>query len=289
MARRKDPENSFQPIRRRLPPLKQRRSIAELSVSAEEAARFEARHEEPAPVFKEPGLQDLYERGLVVELVRQLRSGKEATVYIARTADGYAAVKVYKKLLARSFRNDAIYRQGRHVGDARLQRAIDQHSRHGIAAQQALWVEEEYRQLVALHAAGVNVPRPLGFSGAVVMMEFIGEDALPAPRLSDMPHGSAELPVALEQAIENLCLIVGSGRAHGDYSTYNLLWWRGHVVVIDLPQVVELASNTHAVEILRRDVLSLSSSFRKLGLSTDPADLWERLAAEAPGIIIQPW
>ena len=278
MARRNDPEENFERFTRRIRKPRGGRSVNRLTLTPQEKARYD----EPL-AFKDPGLEELHERGVVDELLRQLKSGKEATVYMGRGPRGLVAIKIYTDLSMRSFKNEGIYREGRHIGDARLQRAIDQRSRIGMSAQQMLWIEEEHRQLRALHAAGVPVPRPLGQSGRVIAMEFIGDENGPAPRISDIRLERREALDAFEQSITNLGLILRSGRVHGDYSAYNILWWHGRAVVIDLPQVVELDANHNAQALLRRDAESLCHTFGRFGIDADPGRVLLRVRAVAAG------
>lgn len=224
-----------------------------------------------APKFSDPGLQALWEKERFTELLWELRSGKEATVYVVEAVGtgGLAsllAAKLYVDSRVRSFKNDALYRQGRFISNQRMEKAIDQRSEFGISAQNVLWVEEEYRQLHALHKAGVAVPRPIDQAGNVILMEFIGDADGPAPRLSEAGLSKEEAADALDQAIRNLGLMLASGKVHGDYSTFNLLWWEGRVVVIDFPQVVEWDKNPNAMQILERDVNGLCRTFGHLGL-----------------------
>ncbi len=243
------------------------RSVGALTVSRAEAAAMEI-HDTP-PLFKDPGLQEFHEKGLLDELLYQLKSGKEATVYAGRGPAGLLAVKVYTDLVIRPFRNDAVYRQGRHIGDHRLQKAIEQRSRIGMSAQQALWVEEEYRQLRAFHEAGIMVPHPLAQSGRAIAMEFIGDDAGPAPRLSEAMLDRDEAAYAFEQCVAILARITACGWVHCDYSAYNILWWNRRAVVIDLPQVVVVEHNSSAEALLRRDAESLCRSFDRFGFHYD--------------------
>lgn len=270
MARRKDLEGGFERISRRLPRRSVLRTITDLTPSAKAAAAYEQRMGEPAPEFREPGLQEFYDQGIIRTVVRQLKSGKEATVYVAKNDDCSVAVKLYHDISTRGFRNDAIYRSGRFVGDARLERAMAHGSRKGLAARQALWVEHEYGELIELYQAGVNVPRPIAHAGRAIAMEFIGEGDEPAPRLSEIRFNRAEALEAFSQAVENLAAIVAAGRIHGDYSAFNLLWWQERVVVIDLPQLISIEENPNAAELLRRDIDSLCATFSRFGIPIDP-------------------
>lgn len=272
--------------------------------------------------FGDPGLQELYEKEYFSELLWQLRSGKEATLYVVRASTKTAplaqphssgspglipppgplpslphpsnsplppgergvaedfpllAAKLYVDSRVRSFKNDTLYRQGRYISDKRVEKAIDQRSQFGVSAQNILWVEEEYRQLHALHKAGIIVPRPVAHAGNVILMEFIGDDEGPAPLLSEARLNKEEAQHALEQAIHNLGLMLAHGKVHGDYSTFNLLWWEDKAVVIDFPQMVEWDKNPRAREILQRDVNGLCRTFGHLGLHPNSSEVLRRV------------
>ena len=235
-----------------------------------------------APVFADPDLEGLRLRGYIDELIGQVKGGKEATVYLMRRGEERLAAKVYADLESRSFRNDAAYWSGVHIGDKRVERAIRKHSRTGRAAQHGIWVMREYSNLWRLHEAGVPVPKPLvgpgakecAEAGSVVLMEFIGEGDQPAPRLSDVKLEAAEARSALDQSVEILLALANMGLVHGDFSTYNLLWHKGRVVLIDVPQVLDVRSAAReAKELLERDVDSLLTSFRRHRVEVDGEEL----------------
>ena len=238
--------------------------------------------------FDDAGLHHLFELGLIDELVGELKSGKEATVYLTRGPSGLGAAKLYRDAAVRSFKNDTIYRDGRFIADARVKKAIDQRSKTGVSAQQALWVMHEYAELWTLFEAGLPVPKPLVGPGAddcakagrVVLMEFVGDEDAAAPRLSDLRLPAEEAQDAFEQSVTLLISLLKLGKIHGDYSAYNLLWWQGRVVIIDLPQMVDIAENRRAGELLERDVLSLCKSFRR-SIDVDPYEILRRVKHEA--------
>jgi RIO kinase 1 len=250
---------------------KGRRTVAELKTDTETARSS-------AHAFDDPGLQALYERGLLTDLREQLKSGKEATVYLADSPSGHLAAKIYSDLEVRSFKEDSQYRQGRSISGKRLKRALDQSSRMGLDPQLTLWVLHEYQMLHELHREGLPVPRPtigpqlddLVSAGRVVLMEFIGDDEGAAPRLADVRLDPDEATSAWQQSFELLIKLLELGKVHGDYSTYNLLWWEERVILIDLPQMVDLKRNRYARQLLERDVNSLCKSFRQHGIEKEP-------------------
>ena len=225
---------------------------------------------DPNAKFTSADLNALSKMGFLDELICGIKTGKEASVFLGRNSEGFVAVKVYTDLRVRSFRRDALYREGRFIGDARIERAIDQGSEKGLDAHQILWVQEEFRQMKHLHQHGVLVPRGLAVNGITLVMEFIGDaDGQPAPRISDLKMERGEAQEAFRQSVQNLKRIVGAGRVHGDYSTFNILWHEGKAVVIDFPQVMEIRHNPNAKAFLARDVHSLCKSFRRQGVNAD--------------------
>ena len=241
--------------------------------------------------FDDPGLEDLFERGLIVDLLWQLKSGKEATVYICSSEhaeNGLVAAKMYVDSRVRGFKDDAMYREGRFVAQTRVQKAIDQGSRFGIDVRNMLWVSEEFAQLVALWDAGVPVPKPLARSetGGIILMEFIGDENGAAPRLADAKLSRAEAQDAFEQSVRNLGLILASGRVHGDYSTFNILWWQGRCIVIDFPQVVLVQANPQAQAILERDAAGLCRTFKHFGIRAEASDVLREARKIARSIVM---
>lgn len=227
-------------------------------------------HADPESPFENADLNELHHLDFLDELICGIKTGKEAAVFLGRNSKGLVAVKMYTDLRVRSFKQDAAYRQGRFIGDVRIEKAIAHGSQRGLNAHQALWVQEEFRQMLYLHEHGVRVPRALAVNGLALIMEFIGEpDGTPAPRLSDLKLERDEAEEAFWQAVQNLKRIVACGRVHGDYSTFNILWHRGQAVVIDFPQVLEFKQNPNAPAFLERDVHSLCKSFGKQGVNAD--------------------
>lgn len=227
--------------------------------------------------FKTSDLEQLLVKGIIDELICQIKSGKEASVYLGKADGEYLAVKIYTDLRVRSFRKDDIYRQGRFIGDSRMEKAIQQGSERGLDAHQLLWVSEEFRQMHFLYNAGIPVPKPVAISGLTILMEFIGTDGEAADRLSDIHLEKDEAEEAFRQSLQILESIVLTGRIHGDFSAFNLLWHNGKAIVIDFPQIVSISSNTAAKELLYRDIVSLCKSFKRHKIQTDPDKIFNRI------------
>ncbi|WP_034385589.1 RIO1 family regulatory kinase/ATPase [Deinococcus sp. YIM 77859] len=232
----------------------------------------------------------LIERGHITTVVAELASGKEATTYVARGPRGSVLLKLYRDLETRAFRRDGVYREGQVILDRRAAKAMRRRSRKGRALLQASWVCAEYAHLWHLWRAGLNVPEPLvgpepsEYEQTVpaVLMRLCGSEDTPAPRLSDAVLTPAEARSAWEQAVQGLADLLRLGYAHGDYSTYNLLWWENRVTIIDFPQLTT-RSNPKFRDLPRRDAESLAGSFRPHGLETTGEQTLREVQRRAAG------
>jgi RIO kinase 1 len=207
-------------------------------------------------------LAGLLEEGLIDEVLGQLMSGKEATVYVVRCGDAIRCAKVYKDATQRSFKKSASYQEGRKVKNSRQARAMEKGSRYGRKMQEEVWQNAEVDALYRLASAGVRVPQPhICFEGVLLMDLVVDAEGNPAPRLNDVEldedqalefHG-----MLLNQVVRMLC----AGIVHGDLSEYNILVGEGGPVIIDLPQAIDAAANSTAAEMLERDVINLRTYF----------------------------
>lgn len=251
-----------------------KQSVSQLVSSTVDEADPDAR-------FENTDLNELQQMDFLDELISGIKTGKEASVFLGRNSRGLVAVKIYTDLRVRSFKQDTAYRQGRFIGDPRLEKAIDHRSHKGLDARQILWVQEEFKQMQHLYEYGVRVPKGIAVNGLALVMEFIGDDnGNPAPRISDLKMGREEAQEAFRQSVRNLKRIVGSGRVHGDYSTFNILWHREEAVVIDFPQVMEIDKNPNANVFLQRDVRTLCKSFTKQGVKADEVKVLREIRSQ---------
>lgn len=209
-------------------------------------------------------LQPLIAEGLVDEVIGQLMSGKEATVYIVRCGEEIRCAKVYKDARQRSFRKSASYQEGRKVKNSRQTRAMEKGSRYGRQMQEEAWQSAEVDALYRLAAAGVRVPQPSLCHEGVLLMELVTDaEGNPAPRLNDIELTEAQAlefhAELLNQVVRMLC----AGIIHGDLSEYNILVGANGPVIIDLPQAVDAAGNSNAGAMLARDVANLAAYFSR--------------------------
>jgi len=207
-------------------------------------------------------IQPLIDDGLVDEVLSQLMSGKEATVYVVRCGEELRCAKVYKEVAKRSFKQAVEYTEGRKVRNSRRGRAMERRSKYGRKKQEEAWQNAEVDALYKLSAADVRVPTPYGCFDGVLLMELVTDDeGQVAPRLS-------EVELTEDQALEDHAMMMTyvvrmlcAGLVHGDLSEFNVLVDDYGPVVIDLPQAVNAAANNHARVMLERDVNNMTNYY----------------------------
>ena len=207
------------------------------------------------------GLQALIDDGVIDEVMRPLKSGKEAAVYVVRSGDDVRCAKVYKDMAQRSFQQRVQYQEGRKVRGSREARAIGKASKYGRKQQETAWKNTEVDALYQLRAAGVRVPEPFGYFHGVLVMELVTDaEGFSAPRLGELELRAEQAreyhAFLVRQVVRMLCL----GLIHGDLSAYNVLVGEDGPVVIDFPQVVSAGGNNAARKMLLRDVNNLTAT-----------------------------
>ena len=208
------------------------------------------------------GLQPLVEDGKLDKVLRQLKSGKEASVYVVSCGDQVCCAKVYKEAEHRGFHKLAQYQEGRKTRNSRDARAAGKRSRHSRNVQESEWKNAEVEALYRLAHAGVRVPRPHDVHDGVLLMELVvDEHGNPAPRLNEVVMTAEQARAwhgfMMNQIVRMLC----AGLIHGDLSDYNVLIDADGPVIIDLPQAVNAASNNNAFAMLERDVNNMRATF----------------------------
>jgi len=215
-----------------------------------------------------------------------LKSGKEAEVFLVerRYAGGSTVSLAHKRYRPRrpsrgelrelgfaqgtTYHNKSVYHSGWHLA-SRDRRAVQRHTDHGRDVVEGMWPGQEMAVLERAWAAGASVPYPVERTDDGVVMEFIGAGQQAAPRLAQARLSAVEVASAWQQLRISLRALTSAGLVHADMSAYNLLWWHGRLVVIDLPQAVEFSTNTDAPSLLHRDLENIATWFARLGLTVD--------------------
>ena len=207
-------------------------------------------------------LEPLVLDGLVDEVIRPLKSGKEAAVYVVLSEGQVRCAKVYKEANKRGFHKQSLYQEGRKVRNSRHARAMAKNSSFGRKQQEEVWQNAEVDALYRLATVGVRVPKPYNFVEGVLLMELVtDEHGSAAPRLNDLvlSHDQAleYHGILISEVVKMLC----AGIVHGDLSEFNVLVDADGPVIIDLPQAVDAAANNNASIMLERDVNNMTAYF----------------------------
>lgn len=206
------------------------------------------------------GLQALIDDGVIDRVLRPLKSGKEAAVFVVGCGDVVRCAKVYKDMAQRSFQQRTRYQEGRKVRGSREARAIGKASKYGRKQQEIAWKNTEVDALYQLMQAGVRVPRPHGYFHGVLVMDLVTDaDGHSAPRLGEVELSAATARDYHAFLMRQVVLMLCSGLIHGDLSPYNVLVGTDGPVIIDFPQVVSASGNNAARTMLQRDVNNLSA------------------------------
>jgi RIO kinase 1 len=207
-------------------------------------------------------IQPLVDDGLVDEVLSQLMSGKEATVFMVRCGAEIRCAKVYKEANKRSFKKAAQYQEGRKSRNSRRARAMEKGSKYGRNQQEEAWQNAEVDALYTLAEAGVRVPHPFGCFEGVLLMELITDEVGDvAPRLNDVVMSKEQAIEDHQQVIEYIVRMLCAGIIHGDLSEFNVLVDEYGPVIIDLPQAVDASANNNAKAMLKRDVDNITNYY----------------------------
>lgn len=231
-----------------------------------------------------------YEQKWISDVLRLIKGGKEASVYLCRSGVAvdapWLAAKVYRPRQFRNLKNDALYRVGRDeldedghfITDDGSLYAILKRTAYGEKLRHQSWIAYEYQALQDLYAAGVDVPTPYAMGNNAILMGYIGDLDMAAPLLQSLDLEPAEAKILFERTLRNIDLMLAHDRIHGDLSAYNILYWEGDITLIDFPQVVPPGGNPAAWAIFRRDVGRVCEYFASQGVRADPrklsAQLW---------------
>ena len=225
-------------------------------------------------------LEPFVVEGLISEVITTIKSGKEAVVYCCRAGTAIdaelLAAKVYKPRSFRSFRNDAMYREGRVILNKRDARAFAKRTQHGREVGSGLWTNHEWETLRLLYRAGADVPAPIAQSAGALLLEFIGDEEAAAPTLKACDLTPDEASAAYETILRNIELWLQNNVVHADLSAYNVLYWHGQATVIDFPQAVDPRFNGNAYSLLHRDLENIHRYFARYGVTLDASELTER-------------
>jgi len=238
----------------------------------------------------------------ITEVLQAIKPGKEASVFICRGSEVHQnkllCLKIYKDTTHRSFKNNAVYCEGRYDSlESRQKRAIKKKSKFGKELMKFAWnstsldtcsqnTSNEFKQLSKfseievlsrLHQAGLNVPHPFLSSDTAILMEYIGDENQIANQLKDEELNEQKTSYLFQKIINNIQQMFNLNIVHGDLSAYNILVWKNQPVIIDFPQTINPSNHSKAFDILYRDVDNICNFFAKKGIEADRYKITEQI------------
>lgn len=256
-----------------------------------------ARYEEG---YLRDALKPFYDEELIVDVLSQVKGGKEASVYCCKGSEfggaEYFAAKVYRPQQFRNLGNDRMYREGREIlnglgkavkpNETRITRALNKKTKFGEEVRHTSWLMYEYATLTELYKAGASVPQPVAVGDTAILMSYYGEPHRGAPTLNEVHLQPKEAKQLFEEVINSLEIMLARKFIHGDLSAYNILYWEGKITIIDFPQVVSPDGNPNAQFIFQRDIIRVCEYFNKQGVEVNGLSLaktlWKKHLETAP-------
>lgn len=226
-------------------------------------------------------LDHFFAEGMITEILYQVKSGKEATVYCCQahpsTGVELLAAKIYRPRNQRNFKNDAVYQEGRVITNGQVRRAVQNKSRFGREVQFGMWINHEFEVLTALHQAGADTPRPIAHTQSAILMEYFGDREQAAPSLARSELSQEQARAVFNSLLRNIELWLVHNYIHGDLSAYNILYWQEQAKIIDFPQAVDPRFNSNALALLTRDIENVCQYVARSGLVYDGRRIAEQL------------
>jgi RIO kinase 1 len=220
-----------------------------------------------------------------------LKTGKEADVHLLDRTDPHPAdepghsvvmaAKRYRSPEHRNFHRSATYTEGRSMKRSRDERALKRKSTFGREVAAGEWAISEWTALNRCWQLGLPVPYPVQIDGTEILMEWVAVDGQTAPRLAQTRPEPALLECYFEQVRQAMTTLARAGLVHGDLSPYNILAAGERLVIIDLPQLVDLVGNAQGFDFLLRDSTNVCTWFTRKGLEVDPQALFGELVTHA--------
>ena len=266
---------------------------AKLFIRAQEIAK-EFQFTYKAARFEEAWLLDslteIYEHQWISDVLRKVKGGKEASVYLCKSGTDmdtpFVAAKIYRPRALRNLKNDAQYRVGRVDLDADGTalwkeadiNAIAKRTSYGEEVRHRSWIAYEFKTLEKLFEAGADVPKPYAMEKNAIVMGFIGDETAAAPILNSVNLSASEAQGLFDRVVRNIDIMLANDCIHGDLSAYNILYWNGVITLIDFPQIVLPKANPTSWKLFLRDVTRICDYFSSQGVRCDAyktaADIW---------------
>lgn len=197
-----------------------------------------------------------------IKIIRNIKSGKEATVFLIETGDQFRCLKVYDRL-SMATKANSVYLLVKWFKEPSVRKSITNGNKFSQDLLKKLWVKREYYLLKKLSQKGVNLPKVFDYNNNSIMMEYLGTLNLSAPLIKDIDFSPDLAKLAFDEIIKSIKIFIKNGIVHADLSEFNILWWQDKPFIIDFPQAVDIRSNPNYKLLLRKDINHIVTFFSK--------------------------
>lgn len=197
-----------------------------------------------------------------LKIIRDIKSGKEATVVLIQVGNELRCLKIYNRL-SMATKGENIYLAGKHFRRSSEKRATEKGNKFGKDLLKKLWIKREFYLLSKLFKAGATVPKVFDFNQNSIMMEYLGDSTTPATLIKDVALTKEQATVVFDQIVNSITTFYQKGVVHGDLSEFNILWWQDKPYIIDFPQAIDIRTNLNYMTLLDRDIGNIVKFFEK--------------------------
>lgn len=234
-------------------------------------------------------VKNFYENNWIKDVSRQIKGGKEASVYLCKAGDAldvpFLAAKVYRPRQFRNLKNDHVYRENRDylnenghiIHDSRMMHAINKKTGFGQQLSHQSWIEHEVQAINIVRNAGADVPEVYASEKNAILMTYFGDRLNPAPTLNEINLPMDLAKKLFERVVFNIEVLLQNKIIHADLSAYNILFWEDEIMLIDFPQTINPNQNRNAWNIFQRDVTRVCQYFQRQGVEVDAFDVAKQL------------
>lgn len=212
-------------------------------------------------IDKNKVLVEFFKKDIKLLFLNDIKSGKEAVVSKVEWDSKIYALKIYKDNSHTSFNRYNKYREGKYIKSPSERRAIQKKNKYGRKIIESSRTALEYKMLEKLYEQGAFVPQVFAYTSNSILMEYLGNENYPAPKIKDVELSQTQMKDAHEKIMENINIFYKNGFVHGDLSEFNILWWKEKPYIIDFPQAIDIRTNPNAEELLERDVQNIKRFF----------------------------
>jgi len=197
-----------------------------------------------------------------LKVVRDIKSGKEATVVLIEISGQLKCLKIYNRL-SMATKADNVYLSGKWFKEPSVRKSVTKGNKFSQDLLKKLWVKREYYLLKKLFQKGANLPKVFDYNSNSIIMEYLGTVNLAAPLIKDIDFSPKLAKMTFEEIIKSIKIFLKNGIVHADLSEFNILWWQNKPFIIDFPQAVDIRNNQNYEILLKRDIENIVSFFSK--------------------------